>query len=48
LPVACFLIVAASIAAHGYLLAKEAWAASFEVNSFVNFGLMAIVGRALG
>jgi peptidoglycan/LPS O-acetylase OafA/YrhL len=45
-PIVCLSIVAASIAAHGYLFAKGAWVASFDVNSFVNFGLMAVGGLA--
>jgi peptidoglycan/LPS O-acetylase OafA/YrhL len=46
LPIACLAIVAISIAAHGYLFATAAWMVSFEVNSFANFGLMAIGGPA--
>ena len=46
LPIACFSILAVSIAAHGYLFATGAWTVSFEVGSFVNFGLMAIGGLA--
>ena len=46
LPIACFSIVAASIVAHGYLFAKGAKVASFDVNSVVNFGPMAVGGLA--
>jgi peptidoglycan/LPS O-acetylase OafA/YrhL len=46
LPIACFSIVAVSVAVHGYLFATGAWRVSFEVGSFVNFGLMAIGGLA--
>jgi len=46
LPIACFSILAVSIAAHGYLFATGAWTVSFEAGSFVNFGLMGIGGLA--
>jgi peptidoglycan/LPS O-acetylase OafA/YrhL len=46
LPILCFSIIALSAAAHGYLLATAAWEVSFAVNSFVNFGLLAVGGLA--
>jgi peptidoglycan/LPS O-acetylase OafA/YrhL len=42
----CFALIALSLAAHAYLFATGAWAVSFDVNSFVNFGLMAVGGLA--
>jgi len=46
LPVACFAILGASVAAHAYLLVTGASDARFDTDSLVNFGLMAIGGLA--
>lgn len=46
LPVACFSIIGASVAAHAYLLFTGASDGRFDTDSLVNFGLMAIGGLA--
>lgn len=46
LPVLCFAILGASVAAHGWLLFTGASDARFDTDSLVNFGLMAIGGLA--
>ena len=42
----CAGILLVSVIAHAVLLAEGSWSVSFDVNSFVNFGLMAIGGLA--
>ena len=46
LPAICIALIALSIAAHAILLWRGSWHISFETNSVVNFGLMAIGGLA--
>lgn len=42
----CAGILLVSVITHAVLLAEGSWSVSFDVNSFVNFGLMAIGGLA--
>jgi peptidoglycan/LPS O-acetylase OafA/YrhL len=42
----CIALVSLSIVTHAVLFRREAWHISFEVNSLINFGLMAIGGLA--
>ena len=46
LPELCIALIALSVVTHAILLWQESWHVSFEVNSLVNFGLMAIGGLA--
>lgn len=46
LPVVCFAILGASVAAHAYLVLTGASDGRFDTDSLVNFGLMAIGGLA--
>ncbi len=42
----CLAVLAVSIAANGYHVWKGSWFVTFDVNSFINFGLLALGGLA--
>ena len=46
LPEICIALIALSIATHAELLWQGSWHISFEINSLINFGLMAVGGLA--
>lgn len=46
LPQLCIALIGLSVMTHAILLSRESWHVSFEVNSLVNFGLLAIGGLA--
>lgn len=46
LPQICMALITLSVATHAILLWRGSWHVSFEINSLINFGLMAIGGLA--
>jgi peptidoglycan/LPS O-acetylase OafA/YrhL len=46
LPKICMALITLSVATHAILLWRGSWHVSFEINSLINFGLMAIGGLA--